>query len=337
MERGPFSQFPDALDPVLSLVPYHGRPRPRRRRAAVGLRSSTRTSSRRSRAPTRHAARPRGSSCPSATPSSCPTAPARSRSTGWTAGSSSRSATPPARASRWAGSLLGIVGLMGSLFIRPRRAWVRVPGRGAGTARRTVVEVAGLDRSSGGDLDDEIDELERRIRTGPAGTHPTREESREHCGLRGVHQQRDHVRLDRLRAGVRSRTCSSGLRGRVGRAEPPRGEAARRRGRRGGRGALPAATVRRTRRRSGGPTSRGSRPVGPHRRRADRRRRAAAPRRRSSRVASGSDPVRVPWGNMYEFTLAGAFGVGADLPRCSAAATGCAGWACRSPASRWSC
>lgn len=25
----------------------------------------------------------------------------------------------------------------------------------------------------------------------------------------------------------------------------------------------------------------------------------------------GSDPVRVPWGNMYEFTLAGAFGVGA--------------------------
>ena len=61
------------------------------------------------------------------------------------------------------GVLLGIVGLMGSLFIRPRRAWVRVT-RAATTAeaaRRTVVELAGLDRSSGGDLADEVDELER--------------------------------------------------------------------------------------------------------------------------------------------------------------------------------
>jgi cytochrome c biogenesis protein len=72
------------------------------------------------------------------------------------------------------GVLLGIVGLMGSLFIRPRRAWVRVTRTDAGD-RRTVVELAGLDRSSGGDLDTEIDELERRIRG--TGTQHTPEET----------------------------------------------------------------------------------------------------------------------------------------------------------------
>jgi cytochrome c biogenesis protein len=46
------------------------------------------------------------------------------------------------------GVVLALVGLLGSLFIRPRRVWVR--------ARRqdgvTLVEVAALDRSGGGDL-----------------------------------------------------------------------------------------------------------------------------------------------------------------------------------------
>jgi cytochrome c biogenesis protein len=46
------------------------------------------------------------------------------------------------------GVVLALLGLLGSLFIRPRRVWVR--------ARRnngvTLVEVAGLDRSGGGDL-----------------------------------------------------------------------------------------------------------------------------------------------------------------------------------------
>ena len=42
------------------------------------------------------------------------------------------------------GILLAIAGLMASLFIRPRRTWVRVRETGG----RTVVEVAGLDRSA---------------------------------------------------------------------------------------------------------------------------------------------------------------------------------------------
>ncbi len=45
------------------------------------------------------------------------------------------------------GVLLAIVGLLGSLFVRPRRTWVRVGSRDG----RTVVEVAALDRVSGGD------------------------------------------------------------------------------------------------------------------------------------------------------------------------------------------
>jgi cytochrome c biogenesis protein len=46
------------------------------------------------------------------------------------------------------GVVLALVGLLGSLFIRPRRVWVRARRRD-GT---TLVEVAALDRSGGGDL-----------------------------------------------------------------------------------------------------------------------------------------------------------------------------------------
>jgi len=45
------------------------------------------------------------------------------------------------------GVLAAIVGLLGSLFVRPRRTWVRV----CRSDGRTVVEVAALDRVSGGD------------------------------------------------------------------------------------------------------------------------------------------------------------------------------------------
>ena len=47
------------------------------------------------------------------------------------------------------GVVLALLGLLGSLFIRPRRVWVRARSRDG----RTVVEVAVLDRSGGGDPD----------------------------------------------------------------------------------------------------------------------------------------------------------------------------------------
>jgi cytochrome c biogenesis protein len=46
------------------------------------------------------------------------------------------------------GVVLALIGLLGSLFIRPRRVWVRARRSDGGT----LVEVAALDRSGGGDL-----------------------------------------------------------------------------------------------------------------------------------------------------------------------------------------
>jgi cytochrome c biogenesis protein len=54
------------------------------------------------------------------------------------------------------GAVLALVGVTLSLFIRRRRIWVRV---GTTEAGDTVVELAGLDRAHGGDLDAELDEL----------------------------------------------------------------------------------------------------------------------------------------------------------------------------------
>jgi cytochrome c biogenesis protein len=67
-----------------------------------------------------------------------------------------------------AGVVLALGGLLASLFIRPRRIWVRARREGG----RTLVEVAGLDRSSGGDLSDEIDALTDSLRPTEGSTTP---------------------------------------------------------------------------------------------------------------------------------------------------------------------
>jgi cytochrome c biogenesis protein len=59
-----------------------------------------------------------------------------------------------------AGVVLALVGLLGSLFIRPRRVWVRARREGDGT----LVEVAALDRSGGGDTGAVVDEFVGRLR-----------------------------------------------------------------------------------------------------------------------------------------------------------------------------
>ena len=53
------------------------------------------------------------------------------------------------------GVVLALIGLLGSLFIRPRRVWVRARREGG----VTLVEVAALDRSSGGDIAPVLDEI----------------------------------------------------------------------------------------------------------------------------------------------------------------------------------
>ena len=59
-----------------------------------------------------------------------------------------------------AGILLAILGLMGSLFVHPRRTWVRVRDEDG----RTVVEVAGLDRGLERGLGDEIQAITDRLK-----------------------------------------------------------------------------------------------------------------------------------------------------------------------------
>ena len=62
-----------------------------------------------------------------------------------------------------AGVVLALAGLMGSLFIRSRRVWVRARPDGAGG---TLVEVAALERSGGGDIRSVLDDLVSALRDG---------------------------------------------------------------------------------------------------------------------------------------------------------------------------
>jgi cytochrome c biogenesis protein len=59
-----------------------------------------------------------------------------------------------------AGVLLALLGLLGSLFIRPRRAWVRARE----TADGTLVEVAVLDRAGGDDVAPVLAEIVEQLK-----------------------------------------------------------------------------------------------------------------------------------------------------------------------------
>ncbi|WP_338087931.1 cytochrome c biogenesis protein ResB [Nocardioides lijunqiniae] len=77
------------------------------------------------------------------------------------------------------GVVLALVGLLGSLFIRPRRVWVRARREGG----VTMVEVAALDRSGGGDVVPVLEELVGELRTAvPTGTAGTTRDTREDEG-----------------------------------------------------------------------------------------------------------------------------------------------------------
>ncbi len=161
---GPFSQFPDDLHPVLSLVPYHG---------DLGLDGgkpqSVYTLAKSSRLKT----------FPNSDPKLGPVKRIKLevgqtvripdglgsiRFDGVQRFVKLQVSHSPGKGVALGGVMIGILGLMGSLFIRPRRAWVKVSRR---TDGRTVVELAGLDRSSGGDLATEVDEIERLVRNAP--------------------------------------------------------------------------------------------------------------------------------------------------------------------------
>ena len=173
-----------------------------------------------------------------------------------------------------AGVVLALVGLLGSLFIRPRRVWVRARAEDGAT----VVDVAALDRSNGGDPDRGAAELAAimdtlRAGSGDAAAPPRRARDRRIVG--DPQQPGGRGRRGRLLPGADG-------------APRPVGVAAQAAGRRGR-------------------DHRADRDGRPARRAADRRGGARA--RPGARRAAGmaADPNRVPWGNMYEFTLAGTF------------------------------
>lgn len=72
------------------------------------------------------------------------------------------------------GVVFALIGLLGSLFVRPRRVWVRARREGDGT----LVEVAALDRSGGGDVAAVLDDLVAALRptTGRAPAGPEGED-----------------------------------------------------------------------------------------------------------------------------------------------------------------
>jgi cytochrome c biogenesis protein len=154
MQRGPYSQFPAALDPVLSLVPYHGdlgldNGRPQSVYSLDKAHLRTFHSSDASLGPVKRIKLSVGQTV------KLPDGRGSIRFDGVRRWVKLQVSHSPGKGVALVGVLLGIVGLMLSLFVRPRRAWVRVGRRD----RRTVVEVGGLDRSSGGDLAGELDEI----------------------------------------------------------------------------------------------------------------------------------------------------------------------------------
>ncbi len=63
-----------------------------------------------------------------------------------------------------AGVVLALAGLLLSLFIRPRRVWVRARRSDGDGQESTQVEVAGLDRSTAGDVETEVAEVVSSLR-----------------------------------------------------------------------------------------------------------------------------------------------------------------------------
>jgi cytochrome c biogenesis protein len=155
MEAGPFSRFPDALDPVLSLLPYGG---------DLGLDSGDPQSvysleKDRLEVMKRDDGSDFRLDIALGQTKQLPDGRGSISFDGLDRWVKLQISDTPGKLIALSGVVLALAGLLGSLFIRPRRAWARVREEGG----RTVVEVAGLDRGQVEGLGVEVDELERRI------------------------------------------------------------------------------------------------------------------------------------------------------------------------------
>ena len=170
MERGPFSVFPDGLNPAMSLLAWHGdlgmdagAPQSVFELVTGDMEKITRDDGRDFRIdmdPGKKVELPDGLGS--------------IEFTGWQRWVKLQVSDTPGKGWALASVVVALVGLMGSLFIRRRRAWVRVGVQDG----RTVVEAAGLDRSGAGEgLDDEVRALVHQVGAtsddGDTGTTPT--------------------------------------------------------------------------------------------------------------------------------------------------------------------
>lgn len=170
-EVGPFSSFPDALDPRIVLLAYQG---------DLGMDDGLsqnifvldKDNLEQYKRPGALPDDPRGDdlrlTLAVGESAELPDGGGTVEFTGWQRWVKLQISNNPGEPVALAGVVLAFLGLMASLFIRPRRLWVRVREEG-GT---TLVEVAGLDRSTAGEgLDDEVARLTDAI-AGPTPAAP---------------------------------------------------------------------------------------------------------------------------------------------------------------------
>jgi cytochrome c biogenesis protein len=146
-QRGPVSVFPDALNPVLAMTAYYGRPSVEtgKPQSVYQLDKSKLTQF------TKDGDKLRFQLAPGQT-YQLPDKRGSITFDSYDRWVKLQVSHTPGLHLALAGILLAILGLMGSLFIHPRRTWVRVRTQDG----RTVVEVAGLDRGPERGLGDEI-------------------------------------------------------------------------------------------------------------------------------------------------------------------------------------
>ncbi|HEY6931972.1 MAG TPA: cytochrome c biogenesis protein ResB [Marmoricola sp.] len=162
MRTGPFSVFPDAKNPAISMLAYRG---------DLGLDSgvpqSVYTLDTKHMRPIRKAdGRPERVDLMLGQSRKLPDGLGTVTFDGLSRFVKLQVSSSPADWLALLGVSLALLGLLGSLFIRPRRVWVKVRREGG----RTLVEVAGLDRSAGGDLAGELDALATGLGAGSDDT-----------------------------------------------------------------------------------------------------------------------------------------------------------------------
>jgi cytochrome c biogenesis protein len=159
-QRGPISVFPDAINPVLAMTAYYGRPAEEtgRPQSVYQLDKSKLTQFGDGKGDKLRIQLAPGDSYKLPDGRGSITFDSYDR---WVKLQVSHT---PGLDLALIGISLAILGLMGSLFIHPRRTWVRVRT----VDGRTVVEVAGLDRGPERGLGDEIQAIAQALKPKPA-------------------------------------------------------------------------------------------------------------------------------------------------------------------------